>query len=94
MRLARNAREAIESLVEGELGLALIDQSMVNADPQHWREAWATLNGRVRLVAIATGPADDEARRFLRETAEVTLSPPYDLRVVRRALVTTLGASL
>ena len=94
VRLARNAREAIESLAEGELGLALIDQSMVNADPQYWREAWATLNGRVRLVAIGTGPADDEARRFLRETAEVTLSPPYDLRVLRRALVTTLGALL
>ena len=45
-------------------------------------------------MAIGTGPADDEARRFLRETAEVTLSPPYDLRVLRRALVTTLGASL
>jgi hypothetical protein len=32
--------------------------------------------------------------RFLREAADATLSPPYDLPALRRALVATLGDAL
>ena len=91
VRLAPNAREAFESLKEDDLGLAIIDRTVVDVDPQQWRQAWASLRGRVRLVALATGAADDEAMRFLRDTADVTLTPPYDLCVLRRALVAALG---
>lgn len=91
VRLAPNAREAFESLEEDELGLAIIDRTVVEVDPQQWRRAWASVRDRVRLVAIATGAADDEAMRFLRDTADVTLTPPYDLCVLRRALVAALG---
>jgi two-component system NtrC family sensor kinase len=94
VRLAPNTRESFESLAEDELGLAIIDRTVVDADPQQWREAWALVRQRVRMVAIATGPADDEAMRFLREAAAVTLTPPYDLCALRRALQATLGDAL
>lgn len=91
VRLAPNAREAFESLEEDDLGLAIIDRTVVDPDPQQWRQAWASVRDRVRLVAIAAGAADDEATRFLRDTASVTLTPPYDLCALRRALVAALG---
>jgi len=91
VRLARNAREAFESLAEDDLSLAMIDQSMVDVDPQHWRDAWAPVRGRVRMVAVATGEAPGEVMRFVREMADATIAPPYDLRALRAALVRTLG---
>ena len=91
MRLARNAREAFESLKEDDLRLAIIDQSMVDVDPQHWRDAWAPVRDRVGMVAVATGEAPGEVMRFVRETAAATIAPPYDLRALRAALVRTLG---
>lgn len=91
VRLAPNARESFESLAEDELGLAIIDRTVVDVDPQHWREAWALVRNRVRMVAIATGPTDDEGMRFLREAADLTLTPPYDLCALRRALIAVLG---
>jgi len=94
VRLAPNARESFESLAEDDLGLAIIDRNVVDVDPQHWREAWALVRTRVRMVAIATGPTDDEGMRFLREAADVTLTPPYDLCALRRALVATLGDTI
>jgi two-component system NtrC family sensor kinase len=94
VRLARNAREAFESLATDELSLALIDNAMVGADPQHWREAWDRVRGRVRMAALATGEGTGEASRFFREAADVTLSPPFDLPALRRALVSTIGDSL
>jgi two-component system NtrC family sensor kinase len=91
VRLAPNAREALESLREDELDLAIIDRTVVDPDPTLWRDAWAPVRDRVRLITIATGAADDEAMKLLRESADVTLTPPYDLCVLRRALVATLG---
>jgi CheY-like chemotaxis protein len=91
VRLARNAREAFESLASDDLDVALIDQAMVGADPQHWREAWAPVAQRVRMVALTTGETGSDASRFLRDAAAATLSPPIDLPALRRALVTTLG---
>ncbi|MEO6223455.1 MAG: ATP-binding protein [Vicinamibacterales bacterium] len=94
VRLARNAREAFECLAVDDLDVALIDHAMVGADPQHWREAWAPIRGRVRMVAVTAGEGAGDAMRFLREAADVTLSPPYDLPALRRALVITLGDAL
>jgi DNA-binding NtrC family response regulator len=94
VRLARNAREAFESLAGDGLNLALIDQAMVGADPQHWRDAWAPVRGRVRMVAVTTGEVAGDASRFLREAADASLAPPYDLPALRHALVTTLGDTL
>ncbi|HUR20016.1 MAG TPA: ATP-binding protein [Vicinamibacterales bacterium] len=94
VRLARNAREAFESLSAEDLNAALIDHAMVGADPQHWREAWAPVRGRIRMVAVTTGEGTGDAMRFLRDAADATLSPPYDLPALRRALVITLGDAL
>lgn len=93
VRPARNAREAFEQLAQDGLSLALIDTSMVGADPQHWQEAWESVRGRVRMVTVTTGDAPGEATRFLREAADATLSPPFDLLALRRALQSTLGAA-
>jgi hypothetical protein len=77
-----------------DLNVALIDHAMVGADPQHWRDAWAPIKGRVHMVAVTTGEGSGDAMRFLRETADATISPPYDLPALRRALVVTLGDTL
>ena len=46
------------------------------------------------MVAVTTGEGTGDAMRFLREAADATLSPPYDLPALRRALVVTLGDAL
>jgi two-component system NtrC family sensor kinase len=94
VRLALNPRETLESLREDDLALAIIDRTVVGPDPPQWRQAWDLVRDRVRLVTIATGAADDESMRGLLESADVTLTPPYDLCTLRRALVATLGDKL
>ncbi len=94
VRPASSVREAFESLAEDALNLAIVDRTVVEMDPQSWREAYQQMKGRIRVVAIASGAADDDVMRCLRETSEIVLTPPYDLCVLRQALVTMLGDTL
>ncbi|NQW04757.1 MAG: hypothetical protein HQ485_12105 [Acidobacteria bacterium] len=94
VRSVSSVREAVESLAEDALNVAIVDRTVVEMDPQSWREALEQMEGRIRVVAIASGAADDDVMRCLRETSEIVLTPPYDLCALRQALVTTLGDTL
>lgn len=94
VRPVPNVREAFESLAEDDLALAIVDRTVVDMDPQSWREAWQALDGQLKAVTIASGATDDDVMRFLRDTSTVVLTPPYDLCALRQALVVTLGDAL
>ncbi len=91
VRAVPNAREAIESLREDDIGLAVVDRTVIEGDPQSWQDAWAHVRDRVSLIALARG-ADDEETRLLRDQAVATLTAPYDLCALRGAFLAALKA--
>jgi len=91
VRAVPNAREALESLAEDDLMLAVVDRSVIDGDAQPWQEAWAAVRDRVSLIALTRGGDDDEAR-VLRDQAVATLTAPYDLCALRGALLAALKA--
>ncbi len=84
VRTAPTAREALESLREDPVTLAVVDRSVADGDVPAWLEAWGRLAGQVRLLALDSG-GDDEPARVIRESAAVTLPPPYELCALFRA---------
>jgi two-component system NtrC family sensor kinase len=91
VRPAGNLQEALESLAEDEVGLAMIDRTVVEPSPAQWRSAWADRRPNTAMIAIAPGSADREALRFFRDEARVVLAPPYDVYQIRRALLAATG---
>jgi two-component system NtrC family sensor kinase len=89
VRAVTSARDALESLTEEELGLVVVDRTIVELDPHGWRDAWRALSRRPTLVGILGG-AEDDAVRVLREMSVATLTPPYDLCALRRTLLSVL----
>lgn len=96
VRPAANLREALESLAEDNVRLALVDRTVVEPDPAKWIDAWERRARRpgagAVLIAIAPASGDDETLRFLRQEARVVLAPPYDLYQLRRTLVAAVEA--
>jgi signal transduction histidine kinase len=92
VRPAPNAREAIESLLEDDVRLAVIDRTAVEPNVARWREVWHGLQRRALMLGLATATPDDEALRFLRESARVVLVPPYDVCQIWQALAAVTGA--
>jgi two-component system NtrC family sensor kinase len=86
-----NVREALESLAEDDITLAVVDRSVIEGDPQPWIDAWARVRDHVSLLALTRGGDDDEAR-VLRDQAVATLTAPYDLCALRGALLAALKA--
>jgi two-component system NtrC family sensor kinase len=78
VRTVPTPREAVESLREDELTLAVVDRSVLDGDPEPWRDAWRAVAGRVRLLAL-DGGGDDEPLRELRQMAYTTLEAPFEL---------------
>lgn len=78
VRTVPTAREAVESLREDELTLAVVDRSVLDGDPKPWRDAWHAVMGRVRLIALDSG-GDDDPVRELRQMAYATLEAPFEL---------------
>jgi len=93
VRIAANTREAIESLAEDQVGLAVLDHAVVETDPISWRAAWAPLRGHVPMIAMTSASSDDRTIRFLREEATVVVAAPHDLCQIRRALVAATGVA-
>lgn len=89
VRAVSSARDALESLTEEDLGLAIIDRTVVEVDPQGWREGWLALSRRPPLIGILGG-AEDDAVRVLRELSVATVTPPFDLCGLRRVLLAGL----
>ena len=91
VRPAPNLQEAIESLTEDEIGVAVIDRTVVEPDPARWRAAWGARTRPGVMIAIGPSSAERDALQFFRDEARVVLAPPYDLFQIRRALVTAVG---
>jgi two-component system NtrC family sensor kinase len=91
VRPAPNLKEALESLSEDEIGLALLDRTVVEPDPDRWAAAWSARKRAAALIAIGASSADRDSVRFFREEARVVLAPPYDLHQIRRALAAATG---
>jgi CheY-like chemotaxis protein len=91
VRPASTLRESLESLAEDDLGLAVLDRSVIEPDPAAWFSAWHGKPRRPVMVAILSRSVDDETLRFLREKAQVVLAPPHDLHQIRRALLAATG---
>ncbi len=86
--------EALESLAEDDIGLAIVDRTVVEPDPGRWDAAWTRRARRARrpmLVVIAPSSAERETVRFFRNETPVVLAPPYDLYQIRCALLTAAG---
>jgi len=83
---AANAREALERLTSARFSLALVDQSVVDPDPDGWRHAWAARRGAVGLIGVVSGSSHEDAVRFLRDEASAVLAPSVDLCALRRAV--------
>lgn len=93
VRTAPNMREALESLAEDDVGLAIIDRSIVEPDPARWAAGWERLRRRAVMIAITPATADDETLRRLREEARVVLAPPHELSQIRRALMSATSVA-
>jgi CheY-like chemotaxis protein len=91
VRTAANSREALESLAEDHVGLAVLDGAIVETDPATWRTAWAPLRDRAAMIAVTSTSSDDETVRFLRDESKAVLAPPHELREIRSALVAATG---
>jgi two-component system NtrC family sensor kinase len=85
VRPAPTVRDALESLTEDVVTLAVVDRSVVDSDPQPWMDAWARVRTRVPLILLSRGAEDDEPS-VLRAQAAVVLAPPYDLGALRTAV--------
>jgi two-component system NtrC family sensor kinase len=91
VRPAPNLQESLESLAEDEVGIAVLDRTVVEPDPSRWRAAWARRRDGAVMIAVAPSSADRDASAFFRDEARVVLGPPYDLYQVRRALLAATG---
>jgi two-component system NtrC family sensor kinase len=94
VRPAADLQAAIESVQEDNLGMALVHQTIVDADAACWQSAWATRGRHIPVIAIAPASADRERLRLLQEEAPVVLAPPYDLFQIRRAVLAAAGMCL
>jgi two-component system NtrC family sensor kinase len=94
VRPAANLKDAFESLSEDEVGLAVIDRSVVEPDPARWRTAWGARKRPTVMIAIGPASAERDTMQFFKDEARVVLAPPYDLYQVRRALAAATGAPL
>jgi two-component system NtrC family sensor kinase len=83
---AGNPRETLERLTSTRFSLALVDQSVVDPDPEGWRQAWAARRSAVGLIGVLSGSPDEDAAKFLREEASAVLAPSVDLCALRRAV--------
>jgi two-component system NtrC family sensor kinase len=91
VRPAPNQKEALESLAEDEVGLALLDRTVVEPDPGRWQAAWSSRKRPSALIAIGASSAERDAVPFFRDEARVVLAPPYDLHQIRRAVLIATG---
>jgi hypothetical protein len=87
-------REALESLTSDEIGLAVIDRSVVDPDSASWETAWNRRRRKAALIAIALGQHDNELLRFIPAPARVVLGAPYELPQIWRALQNAIGAQV
>ncbi len=79
VRCAANMREAIEQVSGGDADLLLLDPALVEPDAERWREVWAGVTARMRMLAVDAPIVSDDAAKFLRDTAAGNLAPPFDL---------------
>jgi signal transduction histidine kinase/CheY-like chemotaxis protein len=91
VRSVPDLAEALESLAEDDIGLAVVDRTIVEPDPGRWEAAWARCPRRPTLIVIALSSAERETVRFFRSEAPVVLAPPYDLYQIRCALLAAGG---
>jgi CheY-like chemotaxis protein len=92
VRIAANTREVLESFAEDQVGLAVLDRSVVEIDSRSWQAAWAPLRGRAALIAVTSSSVvDDATTRVLREEATVVVAVPHDLCMIRRAFNAATG---
>jgi signal transduction histidine kinase/CheY-like chemotaxis protein len=91
VRSVPDLAEALESLAEDDIGLAVVDRTIVEPDPGRWEAAWARCPRRPTLIVIALSSAERETVRFFRSEAPVVLAPPYDLYQIRCALLAAVG---
>ncbi len=91
VRSVADLPEALESLVEDDVGLAILDRTIVEPDPNRWHAAWVRRSRRPMLIVIALSSTEREALRTFRDEAPVVLSPPYDLYQIRSALLAACG---
>jgi len=94
VRAAPNTREALESLMSDEIGLAVIDRSVIDPDSASWETAWNQRRRKAALIAIALGQHDNELLRFIPASARVVLGAPYELPQIWRALQAAIGAQV
>lgn len=88
VRPVPNAREALESLVEDAVTLAVVDRTVIEGDPHPWTEAWARVRDHVALIALARGADDENSGAF--GDAAARLAAPYELCALRDALMAAL----
>lgn len=88
VRPVPNAREALESLAEDAVTLAVVDRTVIEGDPLPWIEAWARVRDHVTLIALSRVDDDEDTGEFA--DAAATLAAPYELCALRDALMTAL----
>jgi two-component system NtrC family sensor kinase len=93
VRAAGNIREALAHVALGDADRVIVDASVVAPDPARWRDVWSKVQGRMALIALDASLLDDAAEKFLRDAAAVVLTPPFDLRQIRKALLATPRAA-
>jgi two-component system, NtrC family, sensor kinase len=90
VRPAANLQEALDSLTDREVGLAIVDHTVIEPDPAQWRHVWETSRQPAALIVIAPA-ADPDALRVVFGGTRVVLGPPYDLCQIRRAVRAATG---
>lgn len=88
VRPVPSAREALESLAEDAVTVAVVDHTVIDGDPQPWADAWARVRDHAALIALARGADDEDAGAFGDPAA--TVVAPYELRALRDALMAAL----
>ncbi|MBM3750997.1 MAG: hypothetical protein FJW21_07425 [Acidimicrobiia bacterium] len=88
VRPVPTAREAIESLAEDAVTLAVVDRTVFDGDSQAWSDAWARVRDHVALIALARVDDEEDSRVFV--DAVATLAAPYELCALRDALMAAL----
>jgi two-component system NtrC family sensor kinase len=79
VRAAASMSDALAQVTGGDADLLVLDPTLVEPDPELWRETWAGAPARMRMLAIDAPAVSDDAARFLRASAAFVLAPPFDL---------------
>jgi signal transduction histidine kinase len=89
VRSAATVRDALDQVTGGDADLLFLDPALVEPDVPQWRQVWAGAPPRMCLVAIDAPAVNDDAARFLRDSAAYVLAPPFDLPNIWMATLAT-----